>query len=82
MCEPFSVIVVFEVFDQLWKFTGGQLHSISLGEAQKDVHNAKVYNGFVEGAIPLLSAVTLLSLRTPTVDWDKWARFAYPGCLH
>ncbi|KAI1707397.1 reduced folate carrier domain-containing protein [Ditylenchus destructor] len=49
----------------------GNYVQVLWGEAQKDMHNAKVYNGFVEGAIPFLSAMTLMGLQKPRVDWDK-----------
>ncbi|KAI1716057.1 reduced folate carrier domain-containing protein [Ditylenchus destructor] len=49
----------------------GNYIQVLWGEAQKDMHNAKVYNGFVEGAIPFLSAMTLMGLQKPRVDWDK-----------
>ena len=45
------------------------------GEVQKNVHNSKVYNGFVEGLIPLFAAIALVLLRMPNVDWAKWGEF-------
>jgi len=42
------------------------------GEAQKGVPNSSVYNGFVAGGIPLLSAVAIMLLMRKTINWNRW----------
>ncbi|KAH7695729.1 reduced folate carrier [Aphelenchoides avenae] len=41
-------------------------------EAQSGVENRKVYNGFVEASIPLISACAIMLLQKPRLNWDKW----------